>query len=363
MNQPQRKKAHIIAFYLPQFHPIPENNEWWGKGFTEWTNVAKAKPLFHGHYQPKVPADLGFYDLRVPEIRQQQAQLAREAGIDAFCYWHYWLGGGKQLMEYPLQEVVTSKTPDFPFCLGWANHTWYKKAWNSNVSRFSQEKLIEQTYPIEDIDKHFYTMLPMFQDNRYYRLHNKLVFLIYDPLSIPYLKEFMERWQHLAAQSNLSGFYFIAQVDANNIKNDYSMFDAVNYDCIRNLFNNSRLRRFIAYTVKRPIIRQYKSILKTYNLNIIKSAKVYPTIYPNWDVTPRIGYIGTILQNSTPALFKKHARQIIETISHKEEGDRVIFLKSWNEWGEGNYMEPDLKFGKGYIQALNEALTKTHNTN
>lgn len=359
MKNINNHRAKVIAFYLPQFHPIAENDNWWGKGFTEWTNVAKAKPLFHNHYQPKVPADLGFYDLRVPEIRQQQAQLAREAGVDAFCYWHYWLGGGKQLMEYPLQEVVKSKNPDFPFCLGWANHTWYKKAWNSSVSRFSQEKLIEQTYPAEDIDKHFYTMLPMFQDDRYYRLHNKLVFLIYDPLSIPYLKEFMERWQDLATQYSLPGFYFIAQVDANTIKKDYSMFDAVNYDCIRNLFNNSRLRRFIAYTIKRPIIRQYKSILKIYDLDIIKSAKVYPTIYPNWDVTPRIGYIGTILQNSTPALFKKHVEQIIQTISHKAEEDQVIFLKSWNEWGEGNYMEPDLKFGKGFICALRDALSSS----
>ena len=240
MKNINNHRAKVIAFYLPQFHPIAENDNWWGKGFTEWTNVAKAKPLFHNHYQPKVPADLGFYDLRVPEIRQQQAQLAREAGVDAFCYWHYWLGGGKQLMEYPLQEVVKSKNPDFPFCLGWANHTWYKKAWNSSVSRFSQEKLIEQTYPVEDIDKHFHTMLPMFQDDRYYRLHNKLVFLIYDPLSIPYLKEFMERWQDLATQYSLPGFYFIAQVDANTIKKDYSMFDAVNYDCIRNLFTQGR---------------------------------------------------------------------------------------------------------------------------
>ena len=359
MNNQPIKKARVIAFYLPQFHPIPENNNWWGKGFTEWTNVAKAKPLFHNHYQPKVPADLGFYDLRVPEIRQQQAQLAREAGVDAFCYWHYWLGGGKQLMEYPLQEVVKSKNPDFPFCLGWANHTWYKKAWNSSVSRFSQEKLIEQTYPVEDIDKQFYTMLPMFQDKRYYQLHNKLVFLIYDPLSIPYLDQLLERWQELAHENDLPGFYFIAQVDANTIKKDYSMFDAVNYDCIRNLFNNSRLRRFIAYTIKRPIIRQYKSILKIYDLDIIKSLKVYPTIYPNWDVTPRIGYIGTILQNSTPALFKKHVEQIIQTISHKAEEDQVIFLKSWNEWGEGNYMEPDLKFGKGFICALRDALSSS----
>ena len=196
----------------------------------------------------------------------------------------------------------------------------------------------------------------MFTDYRYYKINGKLVFLIYDPLSIPYLNEFIDRWQYLAKQNNLPMFYFIAQVDANTINNDYSKFDAVNYDCIRNLFNNSRLRRLIAYTIKRPIIIQYKSILKIYNYNLIKSQKVYPTIYPNWDVTPRIGYIGTILHNATPALFKKHVQLIINNISHKPEEDRIIFLKSWNEWGEGNYMEPDLKFGKGFIYALQDAL-------
>lgn len=141
------KKAHVIAYYLPQYHPIPENDEWWGKGFTEWTNVAKAKPMFRGHYQPIVPADLGFYDLRVPEVREEQARLAQEAGIDAFCYWHYWFGNGKQLLERPLNEVVASGKPDFPFCIGWANHSWMKKSWNNQVSRFCQDLLIEQEYP------------------------------------------------------------------------------------------------------------------------------------------------------------------------------------------------------------------------
>ena len=159
------KKAHVIAFYLPQFHPIPENDEWWGKGFTEWTNVGKAKPLFCRHYQPRVPADRGYYDLRMPEVRNAQAELAKEAGIDAFCYWHYWFGNGKQLLEQPLKMVVEQGKPDFPFCLAWANHTWYKKRWNSDVSRFSQEVLMEQQYPgIQDIDDHFYTMLPVFRD-------------------------------------------------------------------------------------------------------------------------------------------------------------------------------------------------------
>ena len=323
MMMKQKKKASVIAFYLPQFHPIQENDKWWGKGFTEWTNVAKAKPLFRGHYQPRVPADLGFYDLRLPEIREAQAQLAREAGIDAFCYWHYWFGSGKQLMEWPLQEVVRMKQPDFPFCLGWA----------------------------------FYKMLPVFLDSRYFRLHDKLVFLIYDPSSIPHLEQFIERWQELAVRNNLPGFYFIAQVDAISINAESNkLFDAINYDCIRNLFNNSRIRRLVAYTIKRPIVKPYKSLLRKYDLSAIKPNRVYPTIYPNWDVSPRIGYIASVLHKSTPQLFEQHVNQILNTLVDKPNDDKVIFLKSWNEWAEGNYMEPDLKFGKEYIYALRRAI-------
>ena len=128
-------KAKVIAFYLPQFHPIPENDSWWGKGFTEWTSVGKAKRYYYGHYQPRIPADLGYYDLRLPQIREEQAILAKEAGIAAFCYWHYWFGKGKELLEYPLKEVVRLQTPKFPFCLGWANHSWYNKSWNSEQQR------------------------------------------------------------------------------------------------------------------------------------------------------------------------------------------------------------------------------------
>jgi lipopolysaccharide biosynthesis protein len=159
-NQP----ARILATYLPQFHPIPENDAWWGKGFTEWTNVGKAKPLFRGHYQPRVPADLGYYDLRLPEVRQQQADMAREYGVEGFCYWHYWFGKGKQLLERPFNEVLTSGKPDFPFCLSWANHSWQDKQFSKEGTN---RMLIEQQYPgEEDHMNHFHTLLPAFKDKR-----------------------------------------------------------------------------------------------------------------------------------------------------------------------------------------------------
>lgn len=150
------KKARVIALYLPQFHPIPENDAWWGKGFTEWTNVAKAKPLFKGHYQPHIPADLGFYDLRLPEVREAQAELAREAGIEGFCYWHYWFGNGRRLLERPFNEVLESGKPDFPFCLAWANHSWSSNSWKKGFALQKNTLLLEQTYPGEqDYIDHF----------------------------------------------------------------------------------------------------------------------------------------------------------------------------------------------------------------
>lgn len=354
-----KRKARIIAFYLPQFHPFKENDEWWGKGFTEWTNVAKARPLFRGHAQPHIPADLGFYDLRLAETREQQAELAKEAGIDGFCYWHYWFGNGKQLLERPLQEVVKLGKPDFPFCLGWANHSWMKKLWSSEISPTNYELLIEQTYPdgTEDIDRHFYTMLPAFQDKRYMRIDNRLIFLVYEPRNNPQMKLHMERWQELAQKEGLGGFYFIAQCKRKEELELYRQlpFDALNYDCLYYFFDATKMRKVIAYLFRHPITTKYKEILKKYETSYIKE-DVYPTIYPNWDTTPRRGTIGTLFKNSTPEVFEQHVRQIIDCAPINPDGEKVIFLKSWNEWAEGNYMEPDTQFGHQYLTALHNAL-------
>ena len=185
-------KARVIALYLPQFHPIPENDLWWGPGFTEWTNVAKAKPLFRGHIQPRIPADLGFYDLRLPETREKQAQLARQAGIEGFCYYHYWFGNGKQLLERPFNEVLESGKPDFPFCLCWANHDWTNKTWTSKGTLKKDNMMIQMEYSMDDHRNHFMSLLPAFRDKRYITVDGK-------PMSdfIDIMDELMEALQVL----------------------------------------------------------------------------------------------------------------------------------------------------------------------
>ena len=204
------KKARVIAFYLPQFHPIPENDKFWGKGFTEWTNVGKAKPLFKGHYQPRVPADLGYYDLRMPEIREAQAEMAKEYGIEGFMYWHYWFGNGKTVLERPFQEVLKSGKPDFPFCLGWANHSWTTHTWEKkNGIGLGDTMIFEQQYSTEDYIKHFYHVLPAFKDSRYITVNGEPVFVVYAPHELPNPKEFIMLWKQLANENGLTGIHFV----------------------------------------------------------------------------------------------------------------------------------------------------------
>jgi len=364
------KKTKVIAFYLPQYHSIPENDKWFEKDFTEWTNVRKAKPLFKDHYQPRIPADLGYYDLSKPEIREAQARLAEEAGIAAFCYYHYWFGNGKQLLEMPLNEVVRVKTPDFPFCIAWANQTWYKKTWDSNKSILNKAVLIKQEYLGEkEIEDHFFALYHIFNDKRYFKIHDKLVFVLYKVEKIPYLDMFKEIWQKLALKNNLPGFFFVSYTDDIG-----RISDPRHTNCDATILSlktepgsfrkNSRLRKFkrvlislISNTLKNPLhVLPYSKVIDQLSSPLFNQNRIYPVIIPNWDYTPRRGMGSLIFHDSTPELFKKHVRQILSLIDKKDSRDKIVFLKSWNEWGEGNYMEPDLKFGKGYIDALREVL-------
>lgn len=357
-------KARVIAFYLPQFHPTKENDLWWGKGFTEWTNVAKAKPLFRGHHQPHIPADLGFYDLRVSESREQQALLAQEAGVEGFCYWHYWFGNGKRLLERPFEEVLESGKPDFPFCLGWANHSWYAKLWDKDTRK--DKLLIEQKYlGKEDYVAHFMYALKAFKDKRYIKDGDKPVFYIFRPLEVP--TEFLEIWQDLARENGFpNGIAFIGECTWND---DATQIRKRGFDYVL-------MNRFGAYYGKDfSLLKKIKQHLKSFFFhkplqsfdyldfaNDLLDEKtdvkpdVIPMIMPNWDHSPRSGRKAVILENSSPERFRRHLDKMLSIVCKKPADKRLVFLKSWNEWGEGNYMEPDLQYGKGYIDVLSDAL-------
>lgn len=363
------KKARVLALYLPQYHPTPDNDEWWGEGFTEWTNVAKAKPLYKGHYQPKIPSSLGFYDLRLPEVRQKQAELAKRAGVEAFCYYHYWFGNGKQELERPFNEVVEMGEPAFPFCLCWANTSWEYKQWLKDGTS-NNTTLCEQLYPgEEDNERHFYSLLPAFKDPRYYKYKGKNIFVITMPFQFKNISSFMAQWNNLAKLNGLEGFYFIGQYrnpKSVGIVNDIISlgFDAVSIIRLDNYSYNNRnfIKRSFDYIThqlaNKPYINDYKKILSSLASDEDKRFKVYPSIVPNWDHTPRSGRGGYLFENCEPELFEKHCRMVFDEIKDKPEDDRIVFLKSWNEWGEGNYMEPDLRYGYGYIDALKRALTE-----
>ena len=352
----------LIALYLPQYYPFTENDLWWGKGFTEWTNVGKAKPLFRGHYQPRIPADLGYYDLRVPETRQAQADMAKKHGIEGFAYWHYWFGGGKRLLERTFNEVLASQEPDFPFCLSWANHSWYEKLYTLGSAN---KLLIEQTYPgDQDHRAHFISVLPAFQDQRYITVDGKPIFMIFAPLDSPEIKNFIKIWRNLALENGLPGVHFIGHGLAHE-KNEImgTGVDAFYENSVSGIYNRQSLIKKItqklrAKFLKIPRVFSYREAMKYFVSEDAKNIETIPMICPNWDHSPRSGIKGFILDNSTPELFKQNVRTALDSIKHKPEQKRIAIIKSWNEWGESNYLEPDLKYGLKYLEALRDTLAE-----
>lgn len=356
--------GRLIAFYLPQFHPIPENDEWWGRGFTEWTNTAKAKPLFPGHCQPSVPADLGFYDLRLPETRAAQADLAREYGIEGFCYWHYWFAG-RRLLERPFAEVLKSGEPDFPFCLAWANETW-TGIWHGAANKL----LVEQTYPgLDDHERHFNYLLSAFSDERYIKVDGKPLYLVYRPHKLPDAKRVTDFWRELALKAGLKGLHLVACLhnedawdpaqmgfDAVNISNQIKITEVTPPTWTGRLVSSLRMRyrKALGYPLH---IYAYKDAMRHFLDGARPHIECYPSVVPGWDNTPRSGTRGVVLHGSTPELFQEHLREAIDRVSSLPVEHRLVFVKSWNEWAEGNYLEPDLRFGRRYLEAVrNEVL-------
>ena len=358
-----------ICFFLPQYHPIPENDEWWGPGFTEWRNVTRVGPLFHGHYQPHRPADLGFYDLRLPETRQYQAKLATQYGISGFCYYHYWFQG-KRLLERPITEVLNTGEPNFPFCLCWANENWTRR-WDGK----NQEILIEQTYSESDDESHFNSLLPYFRDNRYIKVSGRPLFLVYRSTFLPNARQTTALWRSLAQRSGLPGLYLVKceSIPAERVSppsNDG--FDAAldfqpDWSSFPHRLQPSlpwrvlnRLRLAPSHPFRQNSIFSYSDFVDT----MINRPKVnyprIPSVVPSWDNYSRRSNGGAvILHESSPECYENWLTYVVndsETFSHLPEP--MVFINAWNEWAEGNHLEPDLRWGRAYLEATSKVLAK-----
>jgi len=356
------QRARLLAFYLPQFQPTPENDLWWGKGFTEWTNVTRAQRLFRGHIQPRLPADLGFYDLRVPETRAEQAELARAHGIEAFCYWHYWFGG-RRILDQVEQALRRSPEPDFPFCLAWANHSW-SRSWNGDT----RTVLVEQTYSPEDDRKHARYLVEFFADARYFRVHNRPLFAVYAPHWIPEPQRFPDTLRSECSRSGLPNPFLLG------INHDTTVFDATQcgYDRTVNLTPKLALLPGVQTSggQKKRLLRNLtKGVIST-SLNIFDYAPTlqkmmeyrnqlpyttYPSVFTGFDNTARRGKQGTVLLGATPDAFADGLTRALSVVEALPMQERLVFINAWNEWAEGMYLEPDQRYGRAFLEAVRQA--------
>lgn len=361
-----------ICFYLPQFHPIPENDEWWGNGFTEWRNVAKAKPQFPGHYQPHIPADLGFYDLRLPEAREAQAALARQYGIHGFCYYHYWFNG-RRVLERPFNEVLASGKPDFPFCLCWANENWTRR-WEGD----DKHVLLKQNYSHEDDLAHIQSLIPAFRDERYIRIDGKPLFLVYRAEFLPDPVRTAEIWREAAARAGVGDIY-LARVESHEsflrpVSPKTFGFDAevefAPFSCsMGQLKFRAPLHSLL--TDLGLLSRGYRGNRVTSYDTMVHAMQSRPDpdwvrfhcVTPSWDNSARRSD-ALIYDGSTPEKYEAWLRRVVARTNEKRGGDeRIVFVNAWNEWAEGNHLEPDLKWGHAYLEATQRALTAVHMAN
>lgn len=376
-------RIRAIALYLPQFHPIPENNEWWGEGFTEWTNVVKGKPLFKGHYQPHLPKNLGYYDLRLAETREAQAALATKYGIHGFCYYHYWFNG-RRILETPVDSILESGKPDFPFMLCWANENWSRN-WDGG----SEKILIEQKHSVEDFVAHAHYLVKYFQDQRYIKINNKPVFAIYKDLLIEDIDKCIDAFRCTLKKYNLDVFICRFERGAGTSKDfskAYSVFDAgIEFQPLTRQFSNFKnskkntiikyfninnyyraIKKLLGLSVNpKNFIIEYKDVIDTdLKQDYQKGLPIFPGVCPNWDNTARRRHGGAlIIHNSTPSLFQKWVSEKIQKTNWSLLPERLIFVNAWNEWAEGNHLEPCEKWGEQYLEALMQGIYDAVNVN
>lgn len=349
----QTTDVRLIAFYLPQYHPIPENDEWWGKGFTEWTNVTKAQPLFEGHYQPKLPADLGFYDLRVPEVRDAQARLAKKYGIYGFCYYYYWFAG-KRLLHAPLDEVLVSKKPDFPFCLCWANENWTRR-WDGSES----EILIAQEHSFENNQAFAESLVPFMKDERYIRVNGKPLVLIYRANILPDIEETVKLWREVWRENDVGEVYLCGCL---SFDQQASQIISWGLDAGVQFPPHGMGTKMIepatlgCYDFEGQIY-EFNPVVENSLRSKFPSEKEFLSVITSWDNTARRGKKGYMFLNTKPEIYELWLRGVIEKTQQLYSGDeRLVFINAWNEWAEGTYLEPDVKYGHGYLSATSKAL-------
>lgn len=345
----------LVAFYLPQFHPIPENDAWWGPGFTEWNNVVAARPLFPGHYQPHLPADLGFYDLRLPEARLGQAELAEAHGISAFCYYHYWFNG-RRLLERPLDEVLASKDPALPFCICWANEPW-TRAWDGR----SSQVLMAQEYSEDDDRRHARWLAAAFRDERYFRIEGKPLFLVYRAAQLPDPARTASIWREEAARLGV-GDIFLGRVES--FVDDRCDPGTIGFDAAvefqpdwANMGSPASSARSVRRTLRRgrvpPALRvyDYADVVERMLARPEPPYRRFACVTPSWDNTARQGGSGVVLHGSRPELYERWLREAVARSLPDSGGERTVFVNAWNEWAEGAHLEPDRRHGLGFLEA------------
>jgi len=343
-----------IAFYLPQFHPIRENDLWWGKGFTDWINVVRARPSFVGHYQPHLPADLGFYDLRLEDTRIAQADLAREYGIHGFCYYHYWFNG-KRLLERPFEEVLCSGRPDFPFCLCWANENWTRR-WDGR----EDDVLMAQHASLADARDFIAALFRAFDDSRYIRVTDRPLLLVYRVDVIPDLEKIVLLWRQECRNAGVGDPYLCLVESFGNMGRDPESigFDAAVEFPPHNQGWPYKGRLQMLDAGFSGEIFDWREVKRHLMERRLPAHMLFRTVMPMWDNTPRNQKTAHIYHGSSPEAYGGWLQDVVRQTTHlRSEEERLVFINAWNEWGEGSHLEPDLAHGQAYLNATLNALT------
>ncbi|PBB35022.1 MAG: DUF563 domain-containing protein [Mesorhizobium sp.] len=341
------QKSVYIAFYLPQFYPFPENDAWWGKGFTEWTNVTKAAPLFEGHYQPQLPTELGFYDLRVRETQHEQIALAQQYGVDAFCFHYYWFNDGKRLLDKPVDAYLADKTARMPFCLSWANENWTRR-WDGA----EQQLLISQDYQPGYEAGFIESIAPFLRDDRYLRVEGRPIVLVYRPQQLPQPAQAVAKWREHCRKIGIGEIHLVAALTHGNLDYEGLGFDAGVEFPPHNMMVENISHEVTPFQPLGGMFVNYADVAGDFLRRDYRNKKVYRTVVPSWDNTARLGSRAVAMLGATPDNYERWLRAATSrTIAERAATERLVFINAWNEWAEGCHLEPDRKFGRAFLDA------------